>query len=73
MEVGTQSISPLFWAIESGALNSARAMSLGRQRSSSGEASVVVAFFATSSFLFLVARPGAPSSVLAPSSEALCS
>ena len=27
----------------------------------------------TSSFLFLVVRPGAPSSVLAPSSDALCS
>ena len=29
--------------------------------------------FAPSSFLFLVVRPGAPSSVLAPSSDALCS
>ena len=28
--------------------------------------------FATSSFLFLVVGPGAPSSVLAPSSDALC-
>ena len=29
--------------------------------------------FAPSSFLLLVVRPGAPSSVLAPSSDALCS
>ena len=28
--------------------------------------------FAPSSFLLLVVRPGAPSSVLAPSSDALC-
>ena len=28
--------------------------------------------FVTRSFLLLVARPGAPNSVLAPSSEALC-
>ena len=28
-KVGTQSISPLFWAIQYGALNSARAMMLG--------------------------------------------
>ena len=27
---------------------------------------------ATNSFLFLVVRPGAPSSVLAPSSDAFC-
>ena len=31
-EVGTQSISPLFWAIQSGALHSARAMCLGSAR-----------------------------------------
>ena len=29
--------------------------------------------FVLSSFLLLVVRPGAPSSVLAPSSDALCS
>ena len=31
-----------------------------------------IAFVLSSSFLFLIVRPGAPSSVLAPSSDALC-
>ena len=35
--------------------------------------SVVKRSIATSSFLLLVVSPGAPSSVLAPSSDALCS
>ena len=39
-----------------------------------GKQNLLVAMpFATSSFLLLVVRPGAPSSVLAPSSDALCS
>ena len=38
-----------------------------------GQEPLVAMPFVPSSFLLLVARPGAPSSVLAPSSDALCS
>ena len=38
-----------------------------------GEVRCIGKDLVTSSFLLLVVRPGAPSSVLAPSSDALCS
>eukprot|EP00913_Durusdinium_trenchii_P027454 g25749.t1 len=66
ISVGTQSISPLFWAIESGALNSARAMSLGRQRSSSGEASVVDLHGKSSQSLSWLAAHGDPKVIVHP-------
>ena len=43
---------------------------VGAPQSRSGEAAFSA--FVTSSFLLLVVRPGAPSSVLAPTSDALC-
>ena len=50
-----------------------RQVDLGRTIEPSGISKGTVCPFVSSSFLFLVVRPGAPSSVLAPSSDALCS